>query len=115
MEDTPTDEKHTRRVVRSKPTGGRTLQLARAAVELARAADADVNDDGKLSPEEVELERDRLKYRHEGMKNLARAVVVLWLGTMLTWALYSLLYDEKISTAEVTVGGNTVSAGKGGG
>ena len=109
MEDAPTEEQKTRRVVDG---GSKTQQFARALVDLVRRQDADLNDDGVVSKGEREAREKELHYHHAGMKLVAKTVMVLWLGTMIIGGTILLLYHEKVSDVFFDAGSGTAGLKK---
>lgn len=122
-DDTAETQEQTRRVSnakaaaakwrRKKREGSRTERLTTALVDALRTEQQlDADGDGKLSAAEIEAEKARLEYKDRSNKTLSRTLMVTWLATILVYALYSLLYDEKIRSAEVAAGDKVLKVGQ---
>jgi len=125
MDDSPTEEGQTRRVVQGQPVRDHAAEVATGMLQMMgvpvtgsmlRGESRDARgSDGVISDNELELERLRLEAEDKQAERVSKGR--LWAGrylllALLLWGLYDLFVQDKLQGAEITTSeGTTVKVG----
>lgn len=125
MDDSPTEEGQTRRVVQGQPVRDHAAEVATGMLQMMgvpvtgsmlRGESRDARGpDGVISDNELELERLRLEAEDKQRERVSKGR--LWAGrylllALLLWGLYDLFVQDKLQGAEITTSeGTTVKVG----